>query len=117
MSGMADGDVRSPDDPGSGGAPGAADSAETDSAKGHKRPVWLAALAALVTFLALYGAYTRQSSDVPGADSPQSPAGLFQQAQAAGTSLTAVGRTVGLASPALRGSWTPVHPRRRTRMP
>ena len=96
---MADGDVRSPDDPGSGGAPGAADSTEDDSAKGHKRPLWLAALAALVTFLALYGAYSRQSSDVPGADSPQSPAGLFQQAQAAGTSLTAVGRTVGLAEP------------------
>jgi hypothetical protein len=99
VSGMADGDVRSPDDPGSGGGSGAAESAEADPAKGHKRPLWLAALAALVSFLALYGAYTRQSSDVPGADSPQSPAGLFQQAQAAGTSLTAVGRTVGLAEP------------------
>jgi hypothetical protein len=96
---MVDGDVRSSDDPGSGGVPGAADPAEAGSARGHKRPLWLAALAALVTFLALYGAYSRQSSDVPGADSPQSPARLFQQAQAAGTSLTAVGRTVGLAEP------------------
>jgi hypothetical protein len=96
---MADGDARNPDDPAPGGADGAGDSGEADSAKGHKRPLWLAALAALVTFLALYGAYSRQSSDVPGADSPESPAGLFQQSQAAGTSLTAVGRTVGLAEP------------------
>jgi hypothetical protein len=96
---MGDGDVRSPDDPGFGGASGAADSAVDDSGKGHKRPLWLAALAALVTFLALYGAYSRQSSDGQGPDSPQDPAGLFQQAQAAGTSLTAVGRTVGLAEP------------------
>ncbi len=96
---MADGGVPRSDD----GEPGAAshdgDSADSESAKGHKRPLWLAALAALVTFLALYGAYSRQSSDVVGEDSPQAPGGLFQQSQAAGTSLTAVGRTTGLAQP------------------
>ncbi len=62
-----------------------------------KRPLWLAALAALVTFVALYGAYAQQRPDPVGSDSPESPGGLFQQAQAAGTSLTAVGRTSGLA--------------------
>lgn len=96
---MADGDVRSPNDPASGGASEAGGTSDAVATKGRKRPLWLAALAALVTFLALYGAYSRQSSDVPGADSPESPAGLFQQSQAAGTSLTAVGRTVGLAEP------------------
>jgi Trypsin-like peptidase domain len=94
---MADRDEPSPDDPGPVGATAPGDSVEAPSAKGHKRPLWLAALAALVTFLALYGAYSRQSSDGPGGDSPASPAGLFQQSQAAGTSLTAVGRTTGLA--------------------
>ena len=97
VSGMGEGDVRSPDAPGPGGASEAGESAETDSAKGRTRPVWLAALAALVTLLALYGAYSRQTSGVDGADSPEAPAALFQQSQAAGTSLTAVGRTTGLA--------------------
>jgi hypothetical protein len=93
---MADGDARISDDPAPGGASGPPDA---DPEKRHKRPLWLAALAALVTFLALYGAYSRSSSDAPGQDSPESPGGLFQQSQAAGTSLTAVGRTVGLAEP------------------
>lgn len=96
---MADGDVRSPGDPESGSTSGSGASSDGDPAKGHKRPLWLAALAALVTFLALYGAYSRSSSDTPGQDSPESPGGLFQRSQAAGTSLTAVGRTVGLAEP------------------
>jgi hypothetical protein len=96
---MADGEARRPGDPDPGGASGSGASPDGDSAKGHKRPLWLAALAALVTFLALYGAYSRSSSDTPGQDSPESPGGLFQQSQAAGTSLTAVGRTVGLAEP------------------
>jgi hypothetical protein len=65
--------------------------------QGPKRPLWLAGLAALVTFLALYGAYSRQDSDASAQDSPESAAGLIQQASAAGTSLTAVGRTIGLA--------------------
>ena len=99
VSGMADGDVRSPDDPGSGGASEIGDTADSASAKGHSRPLWLAALAALVILLALYGTYSRLSSERSGDDSPQSPAGLFGQSQAAGTSLTAVGRTAGLAEP------------------
>ncbi len=96
---MADGDVRNSDDPGSGEASEASDTADSAPATGRKRPLWLAALAALVTLLALYGAYSRQSSDLSGEDSPESPARLFQQSQAAGTSLTAVGRTAGLAEP------------------
>jgi hypothetical protein len=96
---MADGGVPPDDVPADPAAPQDPDSAEPDPAKGHKRPLWLAALAALVTFLALYGAYSRQSADTGGEDSPSSPAGLFQQSQAAGTSLTAVGRTSGLAEP------------------
>ncbi len=97
MSAMADGDVRSPDDPGAGDLSEAGEA--SDASKGRKRPIWLAALAALVTFLALYGAYARQNSDGGGQDSPASPGGLFQQAQATGTSLTAVGRTSGLEQP------------------
>ncbi len=96
---MADGDVRTPGDPDPGGTSGSGEPPDGDSARRHKRPLWLAALAALVTFLALYGAYSRSSSDSPGQDSPESPGGLFQRSQAAGTSLTAVGRTVGLAEP------------------
>jgi hypothetical protein len=96
---MAEGDVRSSGDLEPGGTAGPGASPDDDSAKGHKRPRWLAALAALITFLALYGAYSRSSSDTPGQDSPESPGGLFQRSQAAGTSLTAVGRTVGLAEP------------------
>ncbi len=99
VSGMADGDGRSPDGPVPGAVPEGDDPLAAEPATGRKRPIWLAALAALITFLALYGAYSRQSSDGGGADSPESPAGLFQQAQAQGTSLTAVGRTTGLAQP------------------
>ncbi len=106
VSGMADGDARSPDDSGSGGASQASDAADSapatdsaaDSAPGRRRPLWLAALAALVILLALYGAYSRLSSERSG-DAPESPARLFGQSQAAGTSLTAVGRTAGLAEP------------------
>ena len=96
---MSQGDARGPQDgePAAGPADGGA--ASPAPIKGPKRPLWLAALAALVTFLALYGVYSRQSSDAAGPDSPESAAGLFQQAQAAGTSLTAVGRTTGLAEP------------------
>lgn len=99
MSVMADGDARSSDEPAAGDSSDASDAPDPDVSKGRRRPIWLAALAALVTFLALYGAYARQSSNEGSQDSPASPGGLFQQAQATGTSLTAVGRTSGLAQP------------------
>ena len=99
MSGMAEGEVRRPDDPDHGAPSEAGESPDLGSAQqGRTRPIWLAALAAIVFFLALYGTYARQSSDGVD-DSPASPAGLFRQAQAVGTSLTAVGRTAGLAQP------------------
>ena len=96
---MSDGAAHGPQDGEPAAGPDDRGAAGSAPIKGPKRPLWLAALAALVTFLALYGAYSRQSSDAPGPDSPESAGGLFQQAQAAGTSLTAVGRTTGLAEP------------------
>ena len=64
VSGMAEGEVRRPDDPEHGAASEAGESPDPDSAQqGRRRPIWLAALAAIVTFLALYGTYARQSSD------------------------------------------------------
>jgi preprotein translocase subunit SecG len=95
---MADGGANSSDAV-SGAAPGSGASAKAGNSSGLTRPLWLAALAAVVTLLALYGVYSRSRSEVPGADSPASPAALFQQSQAVGTSLTAVGRTVGLDQP------------------
>ncbi|HSO03121.1 MAG TPA: trypsin-like peptidase domain-containing protein, partial [Candidatus Limnocylindrales bacterium] len=96
---MAEGEERRPDDPEHGAASEAGEPGDLDSAQQWRtRPIWLAALAAIVAFLALYGTYARQSSDGVD-DDPASPAGLFRQAQAIGTSLTAVGRTAGLAEP------------------
>ena len=99
MSVMAPADVRSPDGPEPAAESQDDSSPDSAPAKGSRRPLWLGALAALVTFLALYGTYARLTSDVAVADSPESPGRLFQQAQAAGTSLTAVGRTTGLVAP------------------
>jgi hypothetical protein len=88
----------SPDDAGSAAGPSAPAGEPGRSGRG-KRPIWLAALAALVTGLAVFGIYTRENSATPDLDSPTSPAGLFQASQAAGTSLTGVGRTSGLSEP------------------
>jgi len=59
----------------------------------------MAALAALITLLAIYGLYSRQRGESEAANSPSAPGGLFQEGQARGTSLTAVGRANGLAQP------------------
>lgn len=88
----------SPDDAGSAGGPDSSAVVRKGSGRG-KRPIWLAALAALITAVAVFGIYSRENSDTPDLDSPTSPAGLFQASQAAGTSLTGVGRTIGLAEP------------------
>ena len=59
----------------------------------------MAALAALITFLAIYGLYSRQRAESEATTGPAAPGGLFQEGQARGTSLTAVGRANGLAEP------------------
>jgi hypothetical protein len=64
-----------------------------------KRPIWLAALAALVTFLSLFGLWNRQQADTAAAAPATVPAGLVMESQAKGTSLTATGRTKGLDQP------------------
>lgn len=78
------------------------DAAEPPAAQGRaraRRPLWLAAIAALLTFLALYGVWTRQQNESASMNTPASPTGLFQEGQARGTSLTAVGRVTGMALP------------------
>lgn len=62
-----------------------------------RRPIWLAGIAAMVAFLALYGLWTRLSS--AGGDSPTDAGELIPAATATGTSLAAVGRTAGLDEP------------------
>ena len=64
-----------------------------------RRPIWLAALAALVTFLAIFGLWQRKNAELPDSDAPGSPGGLFVPNQAQGTSLTGVGRILGLKQP------------------
>ncbi len=88
----------SPDDAGSAAGPDKPAGVVKKPGRG-KRPIWLAALAAVITGLAVFGIYTRENSASPDLDSPTSPAGLFQAAQAADTSLTGVGRTIGLSEP------------------
>lgn len=61
--------------------------------------MWLAALAAAVTFLSILGLWANQRADQAAADSASSPAGLFLESQAKGTPLVSVGRTSGLARP------------------
>lgn len=65
----------------------------------RRRPLWMAALAVMVTLLAVIGVYTRASREADAPGGPSSPGGLLQEAQARGTSLTSVGRAVGLPSP------------------
>ena len=98
VSAMAQRKDSSPDDAGSGAGPDTSGGVPKKPGRG-KRPIWLAALAAVVTGLAVFGIYTRENSGTPDLDSPTSPGGLFQAAQAAGTSLTGVGRTIGLSEP------------------
>jgi hypothetical protein len=59
----------------------------------------MAALAALITGLAVYGVYAREREQTAAIDAPTSPGGLFREEQARGTSLTAVGSIEGLALP------------------
>lgn len=64
-----------------------------------RRPMWLATLAALVTLVSVLGLWARQNSQSTTAEDAASPAGLFLASQAAGTSLGAVGKVVGLSLP------------------
>ncbi len=75
--------------------PNQATGTEKAPAPRRRRPLWMAALAALITFLGVYGAYSRQQNNSRSSDTPESPSGLFIESQAAGTSLTAVGRIRG----------------------
>jgi hypothetical protein len=59
----------------------------------------MAALAALITGLAVYGVYAREREQAAAIDAPTAPGGLFREEQARGTSLTAVGSTEGLDRP------------------
>lgn len=61
-----------------------------------RRPIWLAAVAVLITLLAIYGIWTRERGGSGASDSPESPGALLLASQAQGTSLPAVGRTKGL---------------------
>ncbi len=56
-------------------------------------------LAAAITFLAVFGAWQRQKAQDEASNAPTAPGGLFLATQAEGTSLTAAGRTRGLAEP------------------
>ena len=87
-----------PDSAASGRSAASAKSAHDDG-RPPRRPLWLAALAALVTFLAVVGLYARQNHEADAQDSPSSPGGLFREEQGRGTSLTGVGRIIGLAGP------------------
>lgn len=82
-----------------GPTPDAAEPPATEGRSGPRRPLWLAALAALLTFLALYGIWVRQQNESTSMNTPAAPTGLFQEGQARGTSLTAVGRLTGMAIP------------------
>lgn len=63
------------------------------------RPLWLAVLAALITGLALFGVHARTQGQAEAAGATTAPAELLGELQARGTSLTAVGRAVGLDRP------------------
>ncbi len=62
-----------------------------------RRPIWLAALAAAVTFIAAFGVWRGQVNQQEALNEVTSPGGLFEREQSQGTSLTAVGRLTGLA--------------------
>lgn len=80
--------------------PDGASADAADRAPGRpRRPLWLAAVAAGLTFLAIYGIWNRQQDESAAMDTPAAPTGLFQEGQARGTSLTAVGRVTGMAIP------------------
>jgi hypothetical protein len=64
-----------------------------------RRPLWLAAIAAVLTFVAVFGIWNRQQNESAARNTPAAPTGLFQESQARGTSLTAVGRVTGMAVP------------------
>lgn len=59
----------------------------------------MAVVAALITLLAVYGVYSREKGQSASLDSPTAPGGLFQESQARGTSLVAVGKVEGLPLP------------------
>jgi Trypsin-like peptidase domain len=69
------------------------------AATGRRRPSWVAALAALVTFASIFGLWTRQQADATAVAPASDPAGLVMQSRAKGTPLTATGRTMGLDQP------------------
>ena len=77
------------------------DEAEVDAttAARIRRPIWLAILAAMVVFLAIYGVWNRQTSEAADDKSAETPGALLQAETAEGTSLAAVGRATGLDSP------------------
>ena len=94
---MAVGDVGDPGGP----AAAAGDEIESEAAAGTRmrRPIWLAILATMVAFLAIYGVWNRQTSHADRDRSAESPGDQLQAATAEGTSLAAVGRATGLDSP------------------
>ncbi len=65
----------------------------------YRRPIWLAALAAAVTFIAVFGTWRTQVNKQEDLTAVTAPGGLFQREQSDGTSLTAVGRLTGLPQP------------------
>jgi S1-C subfamily serine protease len=65
----------------------------------RRRPAWLALLAAAVTFVGIFGVWSRQNAQNADLSAPTSPGGLFLADQARGTQLAAAGRTRGLAEP------------------
>lgn len=70
-----------------------------DQAPRQRRPVWLALLAATVTFVGVFGVWFRQNVQTEDLSAPTSPGGLFRAEQAAGTQLAAAGRARGLPEP------------------
>lgn len=79
-------------------SPGESSRGASAAGERKKRPIWLAALAALVTFLAIYGLWARESSTQDAASATE-PGGLMPAAQSEGTPLVSVGRTSGLERP------------------
>ena len=94
---MVVGDVGDPGGP----AAASGDEVESEAAAGTRmrRPIWLAILATMVAFLAIYGVWNRQTSHADRDRSAESPGDQLQAATAEGTSLAAVGRASGLDSP------------------
>ncbi|MGB7983413.1 MAG: hypothetical protein WCF36_21755 [Candidatus Nanopelagicales bacterium] len=80
-------------------ADGRTQEGEPTSPTRHARPIWLAALAAAVIFIAVFGTWWTQVNTRANLDAVTSPGELFQRAQSQDTSLTAVGRLTGLPRP------------------